>query len=524
MGSTRQVTRMTRAELEDCLTPRDDQLVRESDGTTSVPQPLGDHGEHRLGLGDGPFEHYERVVRWNSSTDDDDDSDVDRSDGGRGRAFAVEQTVGWTLGFPYWRWLYSPLFRRIATRRIPKGTQPWWLFPDRLSARQATVVATMALFNIVGGIIFGMLTQVMTFVSSDLGDGTAGQQTTVFAIVRIGTIATFIALALADRVGRRRIALVCFWISAVATLLTALSPTLAAFTVLQLLARNLAIAALLAVDTVCVEELPAGSRAMAVGLGTLAYGLGAGIAVLALPLADLGPAGWRLVFLVGLAAVPLIISGSRHLPESGRFAAMVADDRESHPRRIRGTRFALLAGMFLLINVFVAPASQLQNDYLRTERGFSGALITLLVLSTSTPAAIGVLAGGRLADTRSRRWTIIPGLVATAVFGAAFFAVGGAAMWLTALLASVLGALTIAPLGVLGPELFPTARRGGARGGLNAIAVIGSVIGLLGAGALSDQLGFGAAFALLAIGPVIAAVMALAVPETSGRELEDLNR
>ena len=38
------------------------------------------------------------------------------------------------------------------------------------------------------------------------------------------------------------------------------------------------------------------------------------------------------------------------------------------------------------------------------------------------------------------------------------------------------------------------------------------------------QLGFGAAFALLAIGPVIAAVMALAVPETSGRELEDLNR
>ena len=246
--------------------------------------------------------------------------------------------------------------------------------------------------------------------------------------------------------------------------------------------------------------------------------------ILALPLADLGPAGWRLVFLVGLAAVPLIISGSRHLPESGRFAAMVADDRESHPRRIRGTRFALLAGMFLLINVFVAPASQLQNDYLRTERGFSGALITLLVLSTSTPAAIGVLAGGRLADTRSRRWTIIPGLVATAVFGAAFFAVGGAAMWLTALLASVLGALTIAPLGVLGPELFPTARRSGARGGLNAIAVIGSVIGLLGAGALSDQLGFGAAFALLAIGPVVAAVMALAVPETSGRELEDLNR
>jgi predicted MFS family arabinose efflux permease len=350
-----------------------------------------------------------------------------------------------------------------------------------------------------------MLTQVTTFVSADLGDGSASQQTTIFAIVRIGTVLTFVALALTDRLGRRRIALWCCWIAAAATLLTALAPSLAVFTVLQLVARNVSIAALIAIDTIVVEELPPGSRAMAVGLGTLAYGLGAGAPVLSLPLADLGPGGWRLV------------------PESSRFRAEREVRHAAPRRRIRGSRFALLATLFVLVNVFVAPASQLQNDYLRTERGFSGLTITILILATSVPGAIGVMAGGRLADTRSRRWTVVPGLLATAVFGSVFYWLAGPSMWLSALLASVLGALTIAPLGVLGAELFPTGRRGGARGALNVVAVAGSVSGLLLAGALTDRWGFGPAFSLLALGPLLAAACALWIPETSGQTLEELN-
>ncbi len=193
-------------------------------------------------------------------------------------------------------------------------------------------------------------------------------------------------------------------------------------------------------------------------------------------------------------------------------------------RRIRGLRFLLLASVFLLLNLFVAPASQLQNDYLRTERGYSGAMITLILVLTSTPGAIGVMLGGRLADRRGRRITLIPGLVSVGVFNAIFFLVAGAGMWLASLGGSVLGALCVAPLGVLAPELFPTARRGGARGALNLIAVVGSVVGLLSAGALVDALGYGPAFALLAAGPLLAACLAFAAPETRGRELEDINR
>jgi MFS family permease len=180
--------------------------------------------------------------------------------------------------------------------------------------------------------------------------------------------------------------------------------------------------------------------------------------------------------------------------------------------------------MFFLLNVFVAPASQLQNDYLRGDRGFSGSTITLFTLLTATPGAIGVIVGGRWADTRGRRAALIPGLLAIGVFNAIMFSVAGVPMWISSLLGSVMGGLCIAALGVLGPELFPTARRGGVRGALTVIAVVGSVTGLLVAGASVDVNGYGPTFVLLALGPIIAAGLAFAVPETSRRELEDINR
>jgi predicted MFS family arabinose efflux permease len=246
--------------------------------------------------------------------------------------------------------------------------------------------------------------------------------------------------------------------------------------------------------------------------------------VLALPLADLGAGGWRLVFLLSLVCVPLLWHAARHLPESDRFRRLAADAPSGEARRLQGSRLVLLGLMFFLLNLFVAPASQLQNDYLRTERGFSGALMTIFIVVTSTPGGLGVLVGGRWADTRGRRAALVPGLVAIGVCTALFFATAGPAMWAASLASSVLGGLAVASLGVLGPELFPTARRGGARGALTGIAVAGAVVGLLTAGWAVDRSGYGTTFALLAAGPVVGAALALLVPETRGRELEDLNR
>ena len=53
--------------------------------------------------------------------------------------------------------------------------------------------------------------------------------------------------------------------------------------------------------------------------------------------------------------------------------------------------------------LFAAPASQLQNTFLKHERGFDAAHIALFTLVTSTPGGLGIAFGGRLADTRGRR-------------------------------------------------------------------------------------------------------------------------
>ena len=68
-----------------------------------------------------------------------------------------------------------------------------------------------------------------------------------------------------------------------------------------------------------------------------------------------------------------------------------------------GSRFWLLAASALLLALFTAPASQLLNEFLRDEEGFSALQITLFSILTNTPGGIGLVIGGRLADTRGRR-------------------------------------------------------------------------------------------------------------------------
>ena len=535
------------AQLHATLTPRDDALVLETIAAdpSGRADPVGDAptGEIDFDCAHGPFSDYRRSVRWARSSDG---------------TIAVDQEVEYRLAIPYWARLYDPLVRRALPDGIRRGARPWWTTPDRLSSGQSTMVASMALFNLVAGLLYGLLTQVLTFIAADLGDGSRSQQTEVLSAVRLGVVVTVVVMLVADRRGRRRIAVWSFAAAAVLTVITALAPSLWAVAGLQLVARNLAIAGLLCVDTIAVEELPPGSRAMVTGLGTLAYGLGAGVIVMTLPLADIGPWGWRLTFVVAGLSLPLIWSAARHLPESGRFRRLDATRRsaqvstepastepaptETAPtgpalldpspaepaqresRRINPRRFVLIASIFLLFNVFVAPASQLQNDYLRTERGFSGLMITVFVIATSTPGGLGVLAGGRLADVRGRRAAIVPGLVALGVFNAIFFVLSGVPMWFGSLLGSVLGGLAVPAMGVIAPELFPTARRAGVRGFITAVAVGGSVCGLMVAGPLVDAHGYGFTFTVLAVAPLLAAGLALAIPETRGRELEEINR
>jgi MFS family permease len=291
--------------------------------------------------------------------------------------------------------------------------------------------------------------------------------------------------------------------------------------VVQTLVRGLATAGSVLLGIVAAEEMPAGSRAFALTLLAAAAALGAGLCLMVLPLADLGEGGWRIVYAGGLLLLPLVRLVARHLPESRRYDATHAQvGMAGH-----GRRFWLLACSALLLALFTTPASQLLNEFLRDEQGFSATRITMFSIITNTPGAIGLVVGGRLADIRGRRIVGAVGVTGGTLLTVAMVLAGGWPMWVLSAGGAIVGTMVVPALGVYGPELFPTALRGRANGIIAILGVTGSVIGLASAGFLSDRWnGLGPALALLSIGPLLmAALVLIAYPETARRELEELN-
>jgi MFS family permease len=289
----------------------------------------------------------------------------------------------------------------------------------------------------------------------------------------------------------------------------------------QTLSRALATALAVLITIVAAEEMPRGSRAYAISVLGMASALGAGFCVMALPLADLGTNGWRLVYVLPLLALPLCRDVARRLPESRRFERAHADAALTG----HGRRLALLAASAFLLSLFTSPASQFQNEFLRDERGWSAARISLFTILTNTPGGIGIVVGGHLADVRGRRLVGAVGLAGGVGATVLMFFAHGWPLWAWSVVGAVIGAATVPALGVYGPELFPTSLRGKANGLIAVLGVLGSGAGLLAAGVLSDHLdGLGPALALLAVGPAILVVLVLAAyPETAHRELEELN-
>ncbi len=481
------------------LAPRDD-LVGEQEAAGDALAGISFSARH------GPFREYRRVV------------EVERRDNGLA---AVTSTTCFRLAIPYFSWLFVLPVRAVLARPDRGHRQPWWAPPERLDARAAHVLGVLGMASVIAGYLGTLLTQTVTFAAEELGvEGTRAQGYTL-AAVRVGVLAAIALVAAADRRGRRPVLVACALGGCVAAAAGALAPSLAWLGASQLVSRAFASALAVLITIVAVEEMPPGSRAYAVSVLGMAGGLGAGMCVLALPLADLGPRGWRLLYLVPLAALPLVRSVAGLLAESRRFVA----PHDEVALAGHGQRLALLATSAFLLALFTAPASQLQNEFLRDERAFSASRIALFTVLTVTPASLGVVAGGRLADVRGRRLVGAVGLAGGVGASVAMFASSGWPLWAWSVLGSVVGGAVLPALGVYGPELFPTSLRGRANGLVALFGVAGSALGLITAGALAERFAsLAPALAVLALGPAALVVLVLvAYPETARRELEELN-
>jgi MFS family permease len=394
--------------------------------------------------------------------------------------------------------------------------------PEALDARSFGVLRLLGLVSISVGYQATLLTQTITFAAQEFGRGD-GAQSRSLAVVRVGILISLALAALADRRGRRRIIVLTAVAAPIVAALGALSPNLGVLTATQAVGRPLALCLDAIIAVVVAEEMPKGSRAYAFGVLALATGFGSGLCVALLPLADRGVQAWRMLYVVPLVFLALIKPLRRWLPESRRYVA-------PHAQQVRwsghvGRRFALLAGTGLCINLLAAPASGLQNEYLKKLQGYSATQIALFTIITTTPAAIGVLVGGELSDRVGRRRVGAFGLTVGAIATTATFATNGWAIWVWSFVGASFGGLAVPAIGVYQTELFPTAIRSVAKAGIVVVTLLGSTIGLLAAGAARDHdVSYGRIMTFLTIPPLIVALVILfAYPETAGRELEDLN-
>ncbi len=402
--------------------------------------------------------------------------------------------------------------------------------PVAFTPEQAGRLAALAAVALVANFSGALLSQNGDAVTSAF-DQTDQALGVALAIARAGVLVALVAIALADRWGRRRLILVGLIGACAANLLTALAPNFEVFTGAQLLNRALVNTVLIVAGIAAVEDAPEGARAIATGMYALALGAGFGLAVVLLPFADLGDYGWRISFALSAALVLLVPLIARNLKETTRYVRVV--DRRAHRGRgascstARTARFLLLGLGEFLTNVFSATSSQLTKRYLTHAHDFSNADVAVFrAVTAGVPGLIGVLLASRLAESRGRRPVTIIGLLVATVFQAAFFLADGAVLlWLTPVVAIIAAACAGLALGTLDAELFPTEVRGTSSGFLLVSGVAGSAVGLVLATQLKTVVGgLGPAIALCGIASLVAAIFVVPrLPETADRQLDDVS-
>ena len=418
--------------------------------------------------------------------------------------------------------------RAVATASTNGVKSPIWRglrAPEPLTPRQQRVVVLLAIACFPSSFVNTVFTQTVAYAATEFGVGEQGQGFGA-AVVRWGVIIALPLAGLADRFGRRTMILLTAWLAPVITSLGAIAPSFPVLVATQTLGRPLGIALNVFVLVFAVEEMGSNSRAWALSILAMASGIGAGSAVAAIPLAGLSESSWRYVYLVGLGWLVVALVLTRTLPETSRFESLAHhESTTASTAHIHGDRLALQIVVAVLINVFIATASIFQVRYLRDVRGYSASVIALYNVVTVVPASVGLVLGGRIAETAGRKTLAAIATPIGALLIAASFGLSGIAMWCAALLGGIALALAYPAMSVFRNELFPTAKRSIASAMITTASLLGGSAGLIVAGILLERdFSYFSVMLTFASGPILVAILvAFVYPETAHRKLEELN-
>ncbi|HEX4219151.1 MAG TPA: MFS transporter, partial [Acidimicrobiales bacterium] len=268
-------------------------------------------------------------------------------------------------------------------------------------------------------------------------------------------------------------------------------------------------------------------RAKAVAFITAGYAVGAGLIAVVHSLAS-SALGFRGVFALALVPLALLPLLRRWMVEPDRFAKAAAS--AVHPVPVLGAvakpfrrRLSVMIVLAFAVSVITGPANSFVFLYAQNVLHLSGIVTAAMVVGGGLSGLVGLLAGRWMADHFGRRPTGGLALVAVALAASLAYS-GSAAALITGYVCGVLAGAVLAPaLGALLNELFPTSVRASAAGWWLAAGVLGAVVGLVVFGAVAtvnNRFGIAAAVTFLPMG--LAMGLFWLVPETRGREPEDL--
>jgi MFS family permease len=341
-------------------------------------------------------------------------------------------------------------------------------------------------------------------------------------------IGGFLFGLLADRVGRTRALMASILVYSLASAACGFSqsiPQLAFFRFLLGLGMGgewTAAAALIA------ETWRAEHRAKALGLMQSAYAIGEAIAAL-IVVVVLPRFGWRAVFFVGVLPALLVFWVRRSVPEPALWKNRAGIQRGKWLDQLRERkvlRNGLLAtamnacGMFGYWGLFTWIPGYLSLPASQGGRGLSLAKTTTFFLVLCFGKWLGYATFGFFADVFGRRKPYFTYLLIAAAL-VPIYGMARSSFWLLLLgpFVAFFGTGFFSGYAAIASEIFPGEIRAAAMGlsynigrGLSAVAPFA-------VGALALRYGIGPAFFLQAGAFFVAAILALLLPETLGRQL-----
>lgn len=400
--------------------------------------------------------------------------------------------------------------------------------PTPFTAYQRRLFVFLAVATFFEGYDFIALTQILPDLRAEFGISKAGAGL-MFAIINLGTVAAWVVIRQADRVGRRGVLMVTILGYTLCTLLSGLSQDVYQFTVFQCVGRVFLIGEWTTAMVYAAEEYPADRRGMVIGVLQAFSSLGALVCAATVPLMVTLPLGWRTVYLVGVLPLLLLAYARRGLKETSRFAAE-KDRIQAEKRPVMGVmrgpyrrRILQLGAIWFLTYVCSNTAIAFWKDYAVSEKGMSnGEVATVLTVAAlvSMPLIFGA---GKLLDLIGRRRSALLILTSAALGAVLIYGVEGTVPLILAMTLAIFGISSTLPLlNAFTVELMPTDIRSDAFGwSNNLIGRIGYVISPLFVGWAADQWGYAAAIQPLAVFPLLALVLILLwLPETNQLELE----